>query len=94
MAVRVISHYPYANEEYRNLFRHALWMVPGVKEAKALSRLMKKHPVFGFGVFDIVNVAGDGDAEELSEDARQKVRQPCRSQARTIPYVNTVSRLF
>ena len=21
------SHYPYANEEYRNLFRHALWMV-------------------------------------------------------------------
>ena len=26
------SHYPYANEEYRNLFRHALWMVPGVKD--------------------------------------------------------------
>lgn len=28
------SHYPYANEKYRDLFRHALWMVPGVKEAK------------------------------------------------------------
>ena len=69
------SHYPYANEEYRNLFRHALWMVPGVKEAKALSKLMKKHPVFGCGVFDIVNVAGDGDEEERSEDALQKVRQ-------------------
>ena len=55
------SHYPYANEEYRNLFRHALWMVPGVKEAKALSKLMKKHPVFGCGAFNIVNVAGDGD---------------------------------
>ena len=50
-------------------------MVPGVKEAKALSRLMKKHPVFGCGAFDIVNVAGDGDEEERSEDALQKVRQ-------------------
>ena len=69
------SHYPYSNEEYRNLFRHSLWMVPGVKEAKALSRLMKKHPVFGCGAFDIVNVAGDGDEEERSEDALQKVRQ-------------------
>lgn len=68
------SHYPYANEEYRNLFRHALWMVPGVKEAKALSKLMKKHPVFGCGAFDIVNVAGDGDEEERSKDALQKVR--------------------
>lgn len=69
------SHYPYANEEYRRLFRHALWMVPGVKEAKALSKMMKKHPIFGCGVFDIVNVAGDGDEEERSEDALQKVRQ-------------------
>ena len=69
------SRYPYANEEYRSLFRHALWMVPGVKEAKALSKLMRKHPVFGCGAFDIVNVAGDGDEEERSEDALQKVRQ-------------------
>lgn len=69
------SYYPYANEEYRTLFRHALWMVPGVKEAKALSRLMKKHPIFGCGAFDVVNVAGDGDEEERSEDALQKVRQ-------------------
>lgn len=73
------SHYPYANEEYRNLFRHALWMVPGVKEAKALSKLMKTHPVFGCGAFDIVNVAGDGDEEERSEDALQKVRQAINS---------------
>lgn len=69
------SRYPYASEEYRSLFRHALWMVPGVKEAKALSKLMRKHPVFGCGAFDIVNVAGDGDEEERSEDALQKVRQ-------------------
>ncbi|NFL75060.1 DEAD/DEAH box helicase [Clostridium sporogenes] len=73
------SCYPYANEEYRQLFKHSLWMVPGVREAKALSKLMKKHPVFGSGVFDIINVAGDGDEEEKSEDALKKVREAINS---------------
>src|SRR5699024_4483682 len=36
--------------------------------------LLKSHPVFGNGSFDIINVAGDGDEEEKSEDALQKVR--------------------
>ena len=84
------SHYPYANEEYRNLFRHALWMVPGVKEAKALSKLMKKHPVFGCGAFDIVNVAGAGDEEERSEDALQKVREAINN-AESDTYTITLS---
>ncbi len=69
------SCYPYANEKYRQLFKHSLWMVPGVKEAKALSKLMKKHPVFGSGAFEIINVAGDGDEEEKSEDALKKVHE-------------------
>lgn len=30
------SQYPYSNEEYRSLFKHSLWIVPGVREAKAL----------------------------------------------------------
>lgn len=68
------SQYPYSTEEYRSLFKHSLWMVPGVKEAKALSKMMRKHPVFGNGVFEIVNVAGDGDEEKKSEDALKKVR--------------------
>ncbi|MCX7883703.1 MAG: Eco57I restriction-modification methylase domain-containing protein [Caloramator sp.] len=68
------SQYPYSTEEFRSLFRHSLWMVPGVKEAKALSKMMKKHPVFGSGAFEIVNVAGDGDEEEKYEDALKKVR--------------------
>ena len=62
------SQYPYSTEEYRSIFRHSLWMVPGVKEAKALSKWWKT-PSFGNGAFDIVNVAGDGDEEEKSEDA-------------------------
>ena len=68
------SNYPYSKDEYRELFRHSLWMVPGVKEAKALYNLMMKHPVFGCGQFKIVNVAGDGNKDEESRDALTNVR--------------------
>ena len=69
------SHYPYSREEYRNIFKHTLWVVPGVKEAKALSELMRKDEVFGNGMFEIVNIAGDGDEEDESEEALKKVRK-------------------
>lgn len=69
------SHYPFATEEYRSYYRHTLWMVPGVKEAKALSKLLQSHPVFGSGAFNIVNVAGDGDEEQDSRDALKAVRE-------------------
>lgn len=67
------SLYPYANEEYRNIFRHSLWMVPGVKEARALSAMLQTHPVFQH--FKVVNVAGDGDQDEESRDALEAVEQ-------------------
>jgi len=65
------SNYPYSTAAYRENFRHSLWMVPGVKEARALSALLKTHPVFSH--FDIVNVAGDGDEEEANQEALKKV---------------------
>jgi hypothetical protein len=65
------SNYPYATQEYRDNFRHSLWMVPGVKEARALSALLQSHPVFS--QFQIVNVAGDGDEEEANQEALKKV---------------------
>ena len=61
------TNYPYSKEKYREYFRHSLWMIPGVKEAKALSKLLKEHTVFGSGVFKIVNVAGDGDEEDTQK---------------------------
>ena len=67
------SNYPYSTEEYRDNFRHSLWMVPGVKEARALSALLQSHPVFS--QFKIVNVAGDGDEEEANEEALKKVEK-------------------
>jgi len=68
------SNYPYSTDEYRDYFRHSLWMVPGVKEARALKKLMGKHPVFGSGVFNIVNVAGAGDEEVGYKDALAAVQ--------------------
>ncbi|MDE6079011.1 MAG: Eco57I restriction-modification methylase domain-containing protein [Duncaniella sp.] len=67
------SMYPFANKRYREIFRHTLWMLPGVKAAKALSAMLKNHPVFG--MFEIVNVAGDGDEEEANEEALRKVEK-------------------
>jgi hypothetical protein len=69
----VNSNYPYSREIYRDYFRHSLWMLPGVKEAKALSELLREHPIFrGFG---IANVAGDGDEEKDSKDALEEVNK-------------------
>lgn len=59
------SNYPFSTVEFRNNFRHTLWMIPGVKEAKALSALLQQHDIFC--QFQIVNVAGDGD-EDVPDD--------------------------
>ncbi len=67
------TNYPFSNETYRDYFRHTLWVVPGVKEAKALSNLLRAHPIFS--QFEIVNVAGIGDEEIDTSDALQAVRK-------------------
>ncbi len=67
------SNYPFATQAHRDNFRHSLWMVPGVKEARALSGILQSHPVFS--QFQIVNVAGDGDEDEekANQEALKKV---------------------
>lgn len=78
------SGYPYSTQEYRDMFRHTLWMVPGVKEAQALSELLRNHPVFKH--FGIANVAGKGDRyeEEHSGDALELVRDTIKNYAHSI----------
>lgn len=68
------NNYPFGNEKNRNLFKHTLWKLPGIREARALSKLMHKHPIFGNNLFNIVNVAGDGDKEEENKDALSLVK--------------------
>lgn len=79
------SHYPFSNEEYRDMFRHTFWMVPGVKEARALSTLLKEHTVFRH--FCVVNVAGEGDKEEDYDNALAKVQNAIKNH----PYTITIS---
>ena len=67
------SAYPFSNDTYRDIFRHTLWMIPGVKSALALQRMLERHPVFQH--FTVVNVAGDGDpTEEENNEALSLLR--------------------
>ena len=68
------SHYPFSTDEYRTCFNHTLWVVPGVKEAKALERLLREHDVFG-GFDAIINVAGNSEDDETRQDALDKVKK-------------------
>ena len=65
--------YPYSNDAFRKIFRHTLWILPGVRAARALSRKLQEHPIFG--AFTVVNVAGDGDEEEENRDALELVNK-------------------
>lgn len=67
------SNYPYSTEEYRDNFRHSLWIVPGVKAAKALSAMLQSHTVFS--QFRVVNVAGEGDEDQERDDALELVNK-------------------
>lgn len=76
------SMYPFATEEFRGYFNHTLWMVPGVREAKVLSALLKEHEIFRH--FEIANVAGDGDEEQNEDDALKIVRNAIDNNQYTI----------
>lgn len=65
------TNYPFSTEEYRSIFRHTFWVLPGVSAAKALSELLRQHPVFQ--QFEIINVAGDGDDGSEHEEALEAV---------------------
>lgn len=67
------SNYPYSTEEYRDNFSHSLWIVPGVKAAKALSAMLQSHAVFS--QFQVVNVAGEGDEDQERDDALELVNK-------------------
>lgn len=67
------NNFPFSTKEYRQMFRHTLWVVSHVNEAAALTQLLREHPVFTH--FEIVNVAGKGDLDEQDEDALDAVNK-------------------
>lgn len=73
------TNYPFSTEEFRNRLRHTLWILPGVKEAGALEKILKNHPVFGMD-YRIVNVVKDlkndrDDNGVASESDVQRVKE-------------------
>ena len=72
------SRYPFATQSHRDLFRHTLWMVPGVASAKALSAMLREHKYFKN--YGIANVAGEGDdyEERHFDSALELVRKTIR----------------
>ena len=76
------SNYPFANQAYRDMFKHTFWILPGVKEARAFSTMLKKHPVFSS--YEVVNVAGEGDVEQPYDDALRAVRDAIKKYDHTI----------
>ena len=89
------SYYPFSREAYRAYFAHTFWVVPGVREAAALSQLLQEDRFFRD--FCVVNVAGEGDRmeqlngsddalklEKQERDCLSKVKQAIATHERTI----------
>uniref|UniRef100_UPI002FE39BF5 Eco57I restriction-modification methylase domain-containing protein n=1 Tax=Ligilactobacillus sp. TaxID=2767921 RepID=UPI002FE39BF5 len=67
------NNYPFSTKEFRDNLRHTLWILPGIKEADALEKLLRENPVFGMD-YAIVNVVHNGDNENgLATDDEMKM---------------------
>lgn len=76
------SEYPFSTKEFRQNFRHTFWLLPYVKEAKAMEEMLKEHKIFKN--FHIVNVAGDGNMEDPNGSALKDVQDAINKHERTI----------
>lgn len=71
--------YPFSTPELRDEIRHSFWLLDRVASAKALQRMLNKHPVFK--EYTVVLAAGDGRSAEddsnleVSKASLTKVRE-------------------
>lgn len=67
--------YPFSTPELRNELKHTFWLVGNrVASAKAMARLLHKHPVFG--QYHIIVAAGDGKVNsglDSSDDSEEEI---------------------
>lgn len=90
------SQYPYSNDDFCNALSHTLWMLPGVTQAARLTTLINNHRLHTEYGFEVVNVAGEGNAiesadpddsskiEKKEKDALEKVKKALQNHKRTI----------
>ena len=68
------NNFPFATDEYRKQFRHTLWVVSYIYEAKALAALLRQHPKFK-NRFKVINVAGNKESDEQMDNALDEVNR-------------------
>ncbi len=76
------SNYPYSTDEYRFSLSHTLWVLPGVAEAAAMSRLIKQHDTLK--QYYVINVAGEGDDDQDNSDSVKNVKDNVAAHEKTI----------
>ncbi|GAB2021559.1 DEAD/DEAH box helicase family protein [Pseudolactococcus yaeyamensis] len=77
--------YPFSTPELREELKHTFWLLNRVASAKALEKLLKKHPVFEN--YEIILAAGDGktpDDTAANLSSFNKVKQAVKSHDKTI----------
>lgn len=68
------TYYPFSTREFRDELRHTLWLLPSIKAATAMKKMMEEHPVFGME-YTIINAVDNGDTEgEASASDLERVR--------------------
>jgi superfamily II DNA or RNA helicase len=78
--------YPFSTKELRDELKHTFWLLNRVASAKALQKLLEKHPVFEN--YKIILAAGDGKANEddelESDKSLDRVRKAIKDNDKTI----------
>ena len=88
--------YPFSTPELRNELKHTFWFVGNrVNSAKAMEKLLKKHPVFEN--YKIILAAGDGrsldneDSEKEAEDFKKNEKALARVKKAIKEYDKTIT---
>lgn len=78
--------YPFSTTELRDELKHTFWLLNRVASAKALQKLLQKHPVFEN--YEIVLAAGDGRGEDseqvITDKAIDRVKKAIKTHKKTI----------
>lgn len=84
-ALTMQKKFPFSTPELRDELKHTLWLLNRVDSAKALSKKLKKHPVFSD--YEIVLAAGDGKLEDddaLASKSFDRVKSAIAKHDKTI----------
>lgn len=78
--------YPFSTTELRDELKHTFWLLNRVASAKALQKLLQKHPVFEN--YEIILAAGDGRGEDgeqvITDKAIERVKEAIKTHEKTI----------